>query len=188
MRTHRIFGVLAGPAAGLVLVPLALWATHGSPGRVASDRNEVVSSGAMPPTAVSGMSSVAEVLRELAARREAAAAALVGPPPPESPRLGRRPRASRSWTLPRGAPAPPTTPGDVWARLRRCEAGGDYDRNSGNGYYGAYQFSASTWHSLGYRGRPDEAPPAVQDEAARRLQRRSGWGQWPACSRRAGAR
>src|SRR3954447_14212085 len=34
--------------------------------------------------------------------------------------------------------------GDVWARLRSCEAGGNYARNSGNGYYGAYQFSAST--------------------------------------------
>lgn len=77
---------------------------------------------------------------------------------------------------------------DVWRRLRSCEAGGRYDVNSGNGYYGAYQFSAGTWRSLGYGGLPHQASPAVQDEAARKLQARSGWGQWPACSRRIGVR
>lgn len=78
---------------------------------------------------------------------------------------------------------------DVWAALRNCEAGGVYTRNSGNGYYGAYQFSAGTWNSMntGY-ARADLAPPEVQDDAARRLQARSGWGQWPACSRKIGVR
>jgi hypothetical protein len=114
-------------------------------------------------------------------------------------RLARQQRASRSATRQRVAPAPtpkpkPVTaaaPGqglDVWQRLRNCEAGGRYDRNSGNGYYGAYQFSAGTWRSLGYKGLPHQAPAEVQDEAARKLQARSGWGQWPACSRRIGAR
>mgnify|MGYP003344674759 FL=1 len=28
---------------------------------------------------------------------------------------------------------------DVWAQLRYCEAGGDYAKNTGNGYYGAHQ-------------------------------------------------
>ena len=35
---------------------------------------------------------------------------------------------------------------------------------------------------LGYPGRPDLEPPAMQDQAAMRLQAESGWGQWPACS------
>ena len=74
------------------------------------------------------------------------------------------------------------------ARLRQCESSGNYAANTGNGYYGAYQFSLPTWRSLGYRGRPHEASRAVQDEAARRLAARSGWGQWPACSRRLGIR
>ena len=116
-------------------------------------------------------------------------------------RLARQQRASRSGTRTRGAAAPdPTlTPkpvfaaaggGDdaLWQRLRNCEAGGNYQRNSGNGYYGAYQMSAGTWRSLGYGGMPHQAPPEVQDQAARKLQARSGWGQWPACSRRVGAR
>jgi len=115
-------------------------------------------------------------------------------------RLALQRRASRSAARPRTAaapaparapaPAPAAASGDdaVWQRLRNCEAGGRYDRNSGNGYYGAYQMSAGTWHSLGYSGLPHQAPPEVQDQAARKLQARSGWGQWPACSRRVGAR
>ena len=72
------------------------------------------------------------------------------------------------------------------AALRQCEASGDYTTRTGNGYYGAYQFSLSTWRSLGYEGYPSDAAPKVQDEAATRLQARDGWAQWPACSRRLG--
>ena len=117
-------------------------------------------------------------------------------------RIIRKQRATRSATRSRIAPAPrPATPRPVtaaavangsddliWQRLRNCEAGGRYKANSGNGYYGAYQFSAGTWRSLGFSGLPHQAPPEVQDQAARKLQARSGWGQWPACSRRIGAR
>lgn len=79
--------------------------------------------------------------------------------------------------------------GGVWAKLRNCESHGNYATNTGNGYYGAYQFSASTWRSMktGYEY-AHLAPPSVQDDAAVRLQKRGGWGQWPVCSRNAGAR
>jgi resuscitation-promoting factor RpfA len=92
-------------------------------------------------------------------------------------------RASRSAVRQRVLPA-----GDVWARLRQCESGGRYNINSGNGFYGAYQFHPRTWRGLGYPGLPHQAPPEMQDDAARKLQARSGWGQWPVCSRRIGAR
>jgi hypothetical protein len=82
---------------------------------------------------------------------------------------------------PAPAPAAPAS-GDVWAELRDCESGGNYAEDTGNGFYGAYQFSPSTWSALGYPGLPNEAPPAVQDAAAQELQSRSGWGQWPGCS------
>ena len=104
-----------------------------------------------------------------------------------------RPRASRSAVRirPRAArvirPVIPTTD-PVWARLRRCESGGRYDINTGNGFYGAYQFLPSTWRGLGYPGMPHQAPPNVQDEAAQKLQARSGWGQCPACTRKLGLR
>jgi len=78
--------------------------------------------------------------------------------------------------------------GDVWARLRHCESGDRYSVNTGNGFYGAYQFHPRTWRNLGFPGLPHQAPPEMQDEAARKLQARSGWGQWPVCSRRIGAR
>lgn len=116
-------------------------------------------------------------------------------------RIVRKQRATRSGTrsrivsAPRPAPRPVPVAAaakaggdDVWRRLRNCEAGGRYNADTGNGYYGAYQFSAGTWRRLGYQGLPHQAPPEIQDEAARKLQARSGWGQWPACSRRIGVR
>ena len=72
--------------------------------------------------------------------------------------------------------------GGVWLQLRECESGNNYRANTGNGFYGAYQFSQQTWSNLGYPGRPDLESPGMQDEAAQKLQRQSGWGQWPACS------
>ena len=76
----------------------------------------------------------------------------------------------------------------VWAALRKCESGGRYDLNTGNGYYGAYQFALGTWQRLGYPGYPHQATAAMQDEAAKRLQAAQGWGQWPECARRISAR
>lgn len=73
-------------------------------------------------------------------------------------------------------------PSDIWYKLRVCESGGYYGMNNGNGYYGAYQFSVTTWRSLGYSGYPHQASPGTQDEAARRLQARDGWGAWPSCA------
>jgi hypothetical protein len=81
------------------------------------------------------------------------------------------------------APATQAASSGVWASLRRCESGGNYSDNTGNGYYGAYQFSLGTWRGLGFPGLPSAAAPAVQDRAAQELQARSGWGQWPSCSR-----
>jgi hypothetical protein len=76
----------------------------------------------------------------------------------------------------------------VWAALRQCESGGNYAENTGNGFYGAYQFLPSTWTALGFPGRPDLEPPALQDAAAQKLQAMEGWGQWPACSAALGLR
>jgi len=72
--------------------------------------------------------------------------------------------------------------GGVWSALRSCESGGDYTANTGNGYYGAYQFALSTWRGLRLGGLPSSASPAIQDAAAVRLQKLEGWGPWPNCS------
>ncbi len=67
--------------------------------------------------------------------------------------------------------------------LRWCESANDYAADTGNGYYGAYQFSLETWEWLGYWGWPSEASPEVQDQAALDLYDYSNWDAWPACSR-----
>lgn len=78
---------------------------------------------------------------------------------------------------------------DVWAALARCESGGNPAARSANGRYtGAFQFSNATWQSLGYEGSAADHPYAVQVAAAQKLQGRSGWGQWPRCSRQLGLR
>lgn len=73
-------------------------------------------------------------------------------------------------------------------RLAQCESNGNWGISSGNGYHGGLQFSLATWRSLGYGGNPAEHSYDVQLAAAKRLQARSGWGQWPHCSRRLGLR
>lgn len=70
---------------------------------------------------------------------------------------------------------------EALARLRSCEAGGIYDRNSGNGYYGAYQYDISTWANWGGFARADLAPPSVQDEKVWETYKRRGWQPWPSC-------
>ena len=74
----------------------------------------------------------------------------------------------------------------AFALIRQCEAGGVYTRNSGNGYYGAYQYNLGTWANYGGYARPDLAPPAVQDAKARETQAARGWSPWPACARKLG--
>lgn len=70
--------------------------------------------------------------------------------------------------------------------LGSCEAGNNPARNSGNGYYGAFQFSYGTWKSMntGY-DRADLAPMEVQKAAVRQLLNRSSiYNQFPGCARK----
>ena len=76
--------------------------------------------------------------------------------------------------------------GGVWAALAQCESGGNPSTNTGNGFYGMYQFTLSTWQGLGGSGLPSQASAAEQTALAQKLQARSGWGQWPACARKLG--
>ncbi|HUR78466.1 MAG TPA: transglycosylase family protein [Acidimicrobiales bacterium] len=103
------------------------------------------------------------------------------PPPPPTTAA---PRASRAAVRPRYV-GPIND--DVFIRLSWCESGGRPDAVSRSGrYYGAFQFSLGTWHAMGMAGSPVEYPYEVQLDTAKRLQARSGWGQWPTCARRLG--
>jgi hypothetical protein len=46
--------------------------------------------------------------------------------------------------------------------IKQCESGGDYRAVNPNGHYGAWQFSMSTWRSVGGTGNPADASPAEQ--------------------------
>ncbi|WP_081190174.1 transglycosylase family protein [Saccharomonospora piscinae] len=83
------------------------------------------------------------------------------------------------------ATADPTT--EDWAALRHCESTNRYQVNTGNGYYGAYQFDLPTWRSVGGTGRPDQATRAEQDYRALYLYRMRGWQPW-SCARSLGLR
>ncbi len=74
--------------------------------------------------------------------------------------------------------------GDVFARIRKCESGGNYATNTGNGYYGAYQFNMSTWRAYGGNGNPASASPSEQDRVAANLYAKRGAQPWPTCGRR----
>jgi len=78
----------------------------------------------------------------------------------------------------------------VWDRIAKCESGGNWHINTGNGYYGGLQFSASTWRAYGggaYAGSADQASKSQQIAVASKVQQSQGWGAWPVCSQRAGA-
>ena len=75
---------------------------------------------------------------------------------------------------------------DVWAKLAKCESGGNPATNTGNGFYGMYQFTLETWQALGGTGYPHEADAATQTAMAKKLQAQSGWGQWPGCADKLG--
>jgi LysM repeat protein len=73
---------------------------------------------------------------------------------------------------------------DTWDRVAACESGGDWQINTGNGYYGGLQFSASSWSAAGgdqYAPRADLATKAQQIATAERLLAIQGPGAW-ACA------
>lgn len=73
---------------------------------------------------------------------------------------------------------------EALARLRSCE--GSYTSNTGNGYYGAYQFDRQTWGGYSGFAVASDAPPAVQDEKAWLTYQRRGWQPWPSCTKKMG--
>jgi uncharacterized protein YabE (DUF348 family) len=81
-----------------------------------------------------------------------------------------------------------TPSGSVWDKLAKCESGGNWSINTGNGYYGGLQFSLSTWRAYGGSGLPSNASREQQIAIAKKLQADAGWGAWPACSAKLGLR
>ena len=81
-----------------------------------------------------------------------------------------------------GTEALPSSASDLdWAAVANCESGGNPSENTGNGFYGMYQFTVSTWDSLGGSGLPSDASAATQTALAEKLYNEAGAGQWPVC-------
>ncbi|MFF3873898.1 transglycosylase family protein [Streptomyces sp. NPDC001978] len=71
-----------------------------------------------------------------------------------------------------------------WDAVAQCEAGGNWSINTGNGYYGGLQFSASTWAAYGgtqYAATADKASKAQQIQTAEKVLAAQGKGAWPVC-------
>ncbi|WP_341393962.1 transglycosylase family protein [Arthrobacter sp. G119Y2] len=79
--------------------------------------------------------------------------------------------------------------GGTWAALAQCESGGDWHINTGNGYSGGLQFSASSWLGAGggqYAPIAAGATPEQQIAVAEKLRANGGWGHWPSCAAKLG--
>jgi uncharacterized protein YabE (DUF348 family) len=69
----------------------------------------------------------------------------------------------------------------MWDKVAKCESGGNWHINTGNGYYGGLQFASATW--LGHGGgqfapRADLASREQQITVANRIYATSGLSQW----------
>ncbi|KRV50525.1 peptidase [Wenjunlia vitaminophila] len=83
-----------------------------------------------------------------------------------------------------GAAAPST-----WDKVAQCESGGNWNTNTGNGFYGGLQFTLSTWKAHGgtkYAVRADLATKEQQIAVAEAVLDSQGPGAWPTCGPRAG--
>ncbi|HEY0816272.1 MAG TPA: transglycosylase family protein [Pseudonocardia sp.] len=88
------------------------------------------------------------------------------------------------------APAANAAPDTTWDRVAQCESGGHWNINTGNGFFGGLQFTASTWRSFGgvqFAATPQQASREQQIVVAERVLAGQGWRAWPVCSRKAGA-
>ncbi|WP_024799715.1 transglycosylase family protein [Nocardia sp. BMG51109] len=72
-------------------------------------------------------------------------------------------------------------PAHDWDGVAQCESGGNWNINTGNGYYGGLQFTQSTWHANGGSGSPANASKEEQIRVAENVLDSQGVGAWPVC-------
>jgi hypothetical protein len=68
-----------------------------------------------------------------------------------------------------------------WDAIAKCESGGTWNVDTGNGYYGSVQFSPSTWRANCGAGNPADTPREEQIRIARNLLESQGMRAWPVC-------
>lgn len=99
---------------------------------------------------------------------------------------------AQTYSAPAAAPVAAVAGGSVWDQLAQCEAGGNWQINTGNGYSGGLQFAPGTWTGNGggqYAATANQATREQQIAVAETLRAKSGgYGAWPACSVKLGLR
>ena len=100
-------------------------------------------------------------------------------------RVARDVREARATSASAATAARPNVPiPAVLASIAQCESHGNPRAISPGGTYrGKYQFSFSTWASVGGKGDPAAASETEQDRRAAILYRTGGPGHWPVCGR-----
>jgi transglycosylase-like protein len=125
-----------------------------------------------------------DVQGDLTARAVRLARKLDLPGPAERRRARRRSPAAlrtRIRELQRRLDAPTASP--TMQAIAECESGGNPATDTGNGFYGKYQFTLETWAAVGGSGNPAHASEAEQDRRAAILYEQAGPSQWPVCGR-----
>lgn len=72
-----------------------------------------------------------------------------------------------------------------WDAVAKCESSGNWQINTGNGYYGGLQFAASTWKAYGgtaYAPTANGASREQQIAVAERVLASQGRNAWPVCN------
>jgi hypothetical protein len=108
-----------------------------------------------------------------------------GPPPVAPAPVGGLSSTEVGVSPPQPLPAPAAPHMSVnWDAVARCESGGNWAINTGNGFHGGLQFTVSTWHANGGSGMPEGASRAEQIRVAENTLKSQGIGAWPVCGKR----
>ena len=79
------------------------------------------------------------------------------------------------------APAAQAAPSVNWDAVAQCESSGNWNADTGNGFFGGLQFTQSTWKSFGGSGSPQDASREEQIAVAERVLDGQGIKAWPVC-------
>ena len=124
---------------------------------------------------------VGAVLRTGATDVTTSTAAVATTPPAQTP-------ATTPNIEPTDPPVAPAATDGTWDKVAQCESSGNWATNTGNGFYGGLQFTASTWRSFGGAAMPHQASREQQIAVGTRVLAAQGWKAWPVCSRKLGLR
>jgi hypothetical protein len=84
-----------------------------------------------------------------------------------------------------GAAAPAAMNAGMWDKIAQCESGGNWQINTGNGYYGGLQFDSGSWLANGggaYAPRADQASREQQIAVANTYYSKAGLSPWGCAS------